>query len=214
MVMNPNDACRKLVRALPDGPGRTAALFAQMDAAYDSVARHYGFVCSGCEDNCCRTRFRHHTLIEFAYLKQGFGGLDQIRRRKIEQRAYDYRQALQNAETLQAPFRRWCPLNHDGRCVLYPFRPMICRLHGLPHVLRHPAKGLIQGPGCHMLAGQCRDRGFLPLDRSGLYQTLAGLERDARQASGFNMPIRMTIADMVLDFGEDMEDLKSVRDCG
>jgi Fe-S-cluster containining protein len=181
MAMDLNDACRSFVRTLPDGFDRLAVIYGRMDAAYAAVAGHYGFICNGCEDNCCRTRFRHHTLIEYAYLQKGFAGLDSVWRRAVGVRAREYRQALQAAETASTPFRHWCPLNHEGRCILYAFRPMICRLHGLPHHLRHPVRGLIQGPGCHVFEAQCPAVPARPLDRSNLYKSLAGLEQAARQ---------------------------------
>ena len=47
------------------GPFRQSViyLFEQMDRAYDAAARNSGFVCNGCRDNCCLTRFYHHTLV-------------------------------------------------------------------------------------------------------------------------------------------------------
>lgn len=30
-----------------------------------------------------------------------------------------------------------CPLLVDGACILYPYRPIICRTHGLPILIRH-----------------------------------------------------------------------------
>ncbi len=196
--MDPNDACLALARAFPDYLERLAVIYERMDAAYEAVAGYYGFVCRGCEDNCCRTRFRHHTLVEYAYLQRGLRGLDRALRHEVTGRARDYRLALQRAESRHTPFRHWCPLNHDGRCILYAFRPMICRLHGLPHDLRHPARGLIQGPGCHIFQAQCLRAPARPLDRSALYKALAGLEQAARQRSGFRTPIGMTVADMIL----------------
>ncbi len=198
--MDLSDACLVWSRRDPDCFERMAAVYEQMDAAYAAAAGHYGFVCNGCEDNCCLTRFRHHTLAEYAYLQKGFEGLETALRNRTAARAQAYREALLEAESEGAPFRHWCPLNQAGRCILYTFRPMICRLHGLPHILRHPARGLIQGPGCHIFEAQCPSSTARPLDRSGIYKSLAGLERAARQATGFRLPVNMTIADMILDF--------------
>ncbi len=196
--MDFNDACRSLPLHLPDWFDRIAADYARMDAAYDTAAAHVGFTCSGCEDNCCRTRFRHHTLIEYAYLRQGFEGLGAGHRRRVGADARRYLKALQEAESQGNPFRHWCPLNHDGRCILYPYRPMICRLHGLPHILHHPVRGMIQGTGCHVFEQACRRLAPRLLDRTGIYQRLAGLERAVRQATGFSAPLGMTVAEMIL----------------
>jgi hypothetical protein len=203
MAMNLNDASRVLTAKQPDGFDRIAAVYQQMDAAYDAVAGHYGFVCQGCEDNCCRTRFRHHTLMEYAYLQRGFAGLEFGLRREIRTRSGDYLQALQDAEAADKKFRHWCPLNFDGRCRLYTFRPMICRLHGLPHILHHPARGLIQGPGCHIFEQDGQGLRPRPLERTALYQALAGLEQTARQKTGFSAPVGLTVAEMILTFTED-----------
>ena len=51
---------------------RLKTLYADMDAAYQAAADHYGFHCDGCLDNCCLTRFYHHTHLEYLILRQGF----------------------------------------------------------------------------------------------------------------------------------------------
>ena len=109
---------------------------------------------------------------------------------------------MQVAEVANQAFRHWCPLNCDGRCRLYAFRPMICRLHGLPHILRHPARGLIQGPGCHIFERDCQHTRPRPLDRTAPYQTLAGLEQTVRQGTGCQAPVGLTVAEMILAFPE------------
>ncbi len=199
--MDCNNACRTLPFQLPDWSDRIAAVYADMDAAYDAAAAQYGFVCAGCEDSCCRTRFRHHTLIEYAYLRQGFKGLDAGLRRRVTDKAVVYREALREAESRGVPFRHWCPLIRDGRCMLYAFRPMICRLHGLAHILHHPARGIIRGTGCHVFEQAHLQAAARPLDRSGIYQRLAGLEQVVRQATRFSAPLGMTVADMIVGFG-------------
>jgi hypothetical protein len=51
-------------------------LFDEMDQAYTVVAGQYGFQCNGCADNCCLTRFYHHTLLEYLYLVEGLRTLE------------------------------------------------------------------------------------------------------------------------------------------
>ena len=46
-------------------------IFAEMDCKYDAVAESYGFKCRGCEDNCCLTRFFHHTYLEYLLSADG-----------------------------------------------------------------------------------------------------------------------------------------------
>ena len=51
---------------------RLVTLYAAMDAAYEAAAAAYRFACTGCEESCCRTRFHHHTLVEYHGLRDGF----------------------------------------------------------------------------------------------------------------------------------------------
>ncbi len=159
-------------------------LYAQMDRDYQQVAAAYGFSCRGCADNCCRTRFHHHTLIEWLDLEDGL--------QRMPPRTQTAILALATEPAPDAP----CPLWDGGRCRLYGHRPMICRLHGLPHRLRRP-DGVEQiGPGCaefHRLCGPA----YLRLDRTPLYRALAALEAELRQAVTFRDRIRMTVAEMI-----------------
>ncbi len=179
-----------------------AALYDEMDAAYGAVAQRYGFQCRGCEDNCCRTRFYHHTLLEAAGLLMGYRELPECQKASIIERARAYCRALKASAHLDRPLRHLCPLNSDERCLLYRQRPMICRLHGIPHVMRHPRRGLIAGTGCHLFEASCSQAAGHPLDRTPLYAAMAMLEKSLRQASGIESPVRLTIAEMILIFGD------------
>ena len=179
---------------------RLAALYEEMDAAYSAVAQNYGFLCRGCEDNCCRTRFYHHTVIEAAGLLTGYRGLPESQRTFGIERAHAYCQALKASARHDRPLRHLCPLNIDDRCLLYRQRPMICRLHGIPHIMRHPMRGLITGTGCHMFEASCNQTAGHTLDRTPLYTAMAALEKSLRQASGIESPVRLTVAEMILVF--------------
>ena len=181
---------------------RLAALYDEMDAAYGAVAQSYGFQCRGCEDNCCRTRFYHHTLLEAADLLKGYRELPECQQASIIERARAYCRALNASTHHGQPLRHLCPLNSDTRCLLYRQRPMICRLHGIPHVMRHPTRGLITATGCHMFEASCGQADGHPLDRTPLYAAMAMLEKSLRQASGIENPVRLTIAEMILVFGD------------
>lgn len=177
--------------------GKLASIFRKMDERYEETAGKYGFVCSGCEDSCCKTRFYHHTLIEYYYLKQGFESLNPKERMMILSRALE---ATSQWEKHVAPAPGvMCPLNAAGRCRLYAHRPMICRLHGIPHELNHPSKGSTQGPGCHEFVAQCSEKPYIRFDRTPLYRELADLEKAFRQETGLNVKMRMTIAEILLD---------------
>ncbi len=64
-----------------------ATLFETMDPEYKLTTEGYGFECKGCRDNCCLTRFYHHTLLEYLYLMMGYRGLEKNRQVKIKLRA-------------------------------------------------------------------------------------------------------------------------------
>lgn len=171
-----------------------AAVYRKMDQAYDRVARAYGFQCRGCEDNCCRSLFFHHTFVEKAYLVHGFRQLPDDQRKEILDRAQAY--VRQTFAAGQAPESQkiWCPLNRDGRCILYAFRPMICRLHGLPHELNRPGAAPFRGPGCN--AG--RFDTYVPFDRTPFYAEMAGVEQAFRQRTGKTGRLKETVAQMLV----------------
>jgi Fe-S-cluster containining protein len=173
-------------------------LLAQMDAAYDRVAAKAGFVCNGCEDNCCRTRFYHHTLMELLYLQSGLVALPPGQQLRISDRAEAAAQQMKTLEWEGRPVRVMCPLNQQGRCVLYAHRPMICRLHGIPNVLRRPDGRVLTGPGCDAYDRQCGPTSGDPLDRTPLYTAMADLERRLRQRLGVSRKIKLTVAQMIL----------------
>lgn len=177
---------------------KTAQLYAQMDQAYAAAAGAHGFACNGCQDNCCLTRFYHHTLVEYRYLRAGLALEPEATRDLIRQSAAEVVQQMNDAGRTNATVKVMCPLNQAGRCTLYAHRPMICRLHGIPHQLRRPDGQRQTGPGCDDFDRQCGETQEAILDRTPLYMALAALERELRQATGFNRKIKMTIAEMIV----------------
>jgi Fe-S-cluster containining protein len=194
-----------IIACHPDALRRLKALYHKMDAAYDVAARSYGFLCRGCENNCCRTRFYHHTLIEVAGLLLGYRELSETQKALVLERARAYYRALQTSEQHDQPLNELCPLNVDEQCLIYQQRPMICRLHGIPHAMQHPARGLITGTGCHKFEASCSQASGHPLDRTPLYSAMAMLEQSLRRAAGIESRVRLTIAEMILVF-EDQTD--------
>ena len=178
---------------------RIAQLFEQMDHAYDAVADNCGFVCNGCEDNCCMTRFYHFTVLEWLYLHRGLQTLPDDRRAAVQSHAAHVVDQMQALEGSGAPVRVMCPLNQQGRCVLYAYRPMICRLHGIPHAMQRPDNRTMQGPGCADFDRQCGPSNENGLDRTPLYAAMAKLEQALRQELGFKDKIKMTIAEMIVN---------------
>jgi len=66
---------------------RLQNIFADMDRKYGIAAEYYGFQCQGCQENCCRTRFYHHTYLEYLSIRRGFGNLDPLRQSAIRLKA-------------------------------------------------------------------------------------------------------------------------------
>ncbi|MEW6670386.1 MAG: YkgJ family cysteine cluster protein [Thermodesulfobacteriota bacterium] len=170
-----------------------------MDQAYRAAAEQSGFVCSGCEENCCRSRFYHYTWLEYFYLLEGFHRLAPEDRRSIRQAAENVRQQ-DRLETSGADSRPMCPLNLEGRCRLYPHRPMICRLHGIRHKLQRPGKVLLCGPGCETFERLRPVPGEARLDRTPYYRQMAELELKFKNEAGICRKVKMTIAEMILSF--------------
>ena len=189
-----------LVPVYPDADdffARLADLYAEMDQAYDQAAAAYGFDCQGCADNCCRTRFYHHTHIETAYLLSGFVRLEADRRERIYRRAGEVVSA-------QKPYAHgadhlMCPANIDGWCVMYAYRPMICRLHGLAHELQFPGKSRTYGPGCGEFERLCGQQSYVPFDRTPFYAKMAALEQAFKAHAGTEARLKKTVAEMIVD---------------
>jgi Fe-S-cluster containining protein len=179
---------------------RLDSLFARMEEAYQQAADYYGFLCQGCEDNCCQTRFYHHTLIENLYMADGFRTLGQTVRRTIKKKAAWVCRETAVADEKMQRLRIMCPANSDGRCQLYAFRPMICRLHGLPHELRRPGQNTVFGPGCDQFDRQCKGKPYYRFDRTPFYFEMARLEQELKKATGFCGKVKMTVAEMVINF--------------
>lgn len=176
---------------------RLRSLFREMDRAWDRAARTAGFVCDGCEDNCCRTRFFHHTRAEFRLLREGFRALPP------PERAAALRRADAVVRMHGTGGRPMCPLNVDGRCRIYASRPMICRLHGIPSAFRRPDGREVRGPGCEAYRVRVPERSAVFLDRTPFYRELARLEADLAGVLRPSGRMKMTVAEMVLALGRE-----------
>ena len=180
---------------------RLQAIFAKMDRNYEKAAEHYGFKCHGCEDNCCLTRFYHHTYLEFIFIHRGFINLDSTDQLAVWAKAKEVCRQTALADQKGRPVRLMCPLNNDGRCLLYHHRPMICRLHGIPHELHKPGQPPFQGPGCGAFDERCSTKTYFKFDRTPFYFEMARLENEFKQVVGLSQRIKLTIAEMVMECG-------------
>lgn len=175
-------------------------LFSSMDAAYAKAAESYGFRCSGCSESCCEERFYHYTLAEHLYLIEGMSSLDRETAGEVLVRAEDA-VGLYRLHDLQGrPERVPCPLNFNGLCRLYDYRPMICRLHGIPHRIRKPGGSEQTGPGCSRFDEEITPAGLSEpvFDRTEYYSGMAALEIELRRLVNFSGRCRKTVAEMLI----------------
>ncbi|MBW1955043.1 MAG: hypothetical protein JRI83_04875 [Deltaproteobacteria bacterium] len=180
--------------------GNLDRLYAEMDQAYSKTAADYGFYCTGCRESCCRTRFFHYTFLEYHYLLEGYRKLAAHLRQDVLHRAGVYQRRMENSDAAALSFDAFCPLNDKGACILYAWRPMICRLHGIPYELHTPGKPVLRGPGCPVFTQTFGAVSYVPFDRTPFYKALAALEQNLRKTMGVSRGIKMTVAGMLLDF--------------
>lgn len=175
---------------------RLAGIYKAIDAAYNEALRYYNFTCNECTDNCCVTKFHHHTLIEEYYLAEGFRKLDEDKKRAIIDRAKDV-VGIHNSSAEDV--RVMCPLNETGLCILYEYRPMICRIHGVPYELFRNMR-LEYGEGCYRFITEKTDmEKTCKIKRTGFYFDIAMLEKEVREKLGFSGRCKKTTAEMILD---------------
>ena len=144
---------------------RLQELFDAMDRAYNEAAEYYQFSCSGCTDSCCLTRFYHHTFLEYLYLLTGYQAAAKDKQITILKSASTVCRETAAADQQAIRVRHMCPLNFDGLCSLYAYRPMICRMHGIAHELHQPGKAVSYAPGCHEFTKQCGQKEYHSFDR-------------------------------------------------
>lgn len=176
---------------------RLETLYAQMDTAWEKAAAHYGFVCRGCANSCCATEFYHYTYIEIHYLLKGVETLKAPMIKTIREKAKAACTAIAEAKATGQPVRVMCPLNNNGLCRLYKYRPMICRLHGIPHELKKPEATPVRHPGCTDGTPLFNAGTYYRFDRTPIYAEMAKLEMEYRSSTDNQARIRQTIAKII-----------------
>lgn len=138
-------------------------LVKQIDGVFEKVRTEYPdcLTCKeGCAD-CCHALF-DLTLIEAIYINRKFldtipyENQEELLERankadrtlvKIKRDAQKDLHAGKSEETIleeMAAMRVKCPLlNEDNRCDLYEYRPITCRLYGIPTVINGKAHGCV-----------------------------------------------------------------------
>ena len=188
------------IELTPEFVRQVADLYHDMEAAYDRTAKELDFSCSGCPDNCCDSFFLHHTYTEWAYLWHGLKTLDSDILKTITKKASAYVVA---SEASLAKGKRpiiMCPLNSEGLCALYPYRMMICRLHGVPTTFTKPDNQQLHFPGCYRCQEHISTKNALaPLDRTQFFQRLVNLEIELLGNRKRTAPkMKLTIAQMIV----------------
>jgi len=176
-----------------------AAVYAGMDAAYQKTATHYNFQCSGCDNNCCMTHFFHHTHLEYFYILLGIEELASIHKKNLFKKARDVNQKAMAAARQGETIRLMCPLNADNMCMIYKHRPMICRMHGIPHELKAPGRQPSFGPGCDAFHGQCGEKKLVRFNRTPFYIAMATLKKELKHSLGMTTKLKKTINQMLVD---------------
>ena len=172
------------------------ALFQQIDAAYTHAATANQFICQGCQDSCCKTRFFHHTYLEYYLLREGILQVSRLDRNEIMGLAGNVLRKSNMAGPVDGS--SMCPLNSSGMCRLYEHRPMICRMHGIAHELIRPDGVRIYGSGCHLFETSISDKQPVRLNRTPFYKQMAELESKLRSAFGLHRRLKLTIAEMII----------------
>lgn len=125
-------------------------LAAKADSAFQRVEKEHPSCincATGCTD-CCYSVFGLF-LIESVYLKYHFDKLSRKLRReavlrgnkageelaKIQKKMEKYNDDPRMLARAAGRERVRCPLlNDEGKCILYPYRPVTCRVYGIPTV--------------------------------------------------------------------------------
>jgi len=175
-------------------------IYGEFDKEYKELASFYNFNCSGCEDNCCNSVFYHYTLIEYFALLEGFNGLSSRLQKQSIQRAKEYIKQLNKFRYKEQQIKIMCPLNYDGLCAVYEYRPLICRVYGLPGVLNHPIKGKQEFKGCKRFQEiNKNNQEDKKIDRTPYYTRIATIETRLRKNLNYLLKFKKTIAEMIID---------------
>ena len=90
-------------------------------AQYFELHKEHIKCCSGCS-SCCETGDYPLSQLELEYLMQGFAQLSNEDKFKVQEN-------IKNIIKGGA-----CPFLINKKCSIYPYRPIICRVHGLAYI--------------------------------------------------------------------------------
>lgn len=177
---------------------RLKQIFSAIDTMYSAAMGFYDFNCNGCADNCCTTKFHHHMLAEELYLAEGLRTLGPDKKREIISRAEN---VVRVHKASPDEVRIMCPLNENGLCILYAFRPMICRIHGVPYEMQKRDGTVEYGTGCYrFMKEKARDDiHYFMFNRTMYYVEMANVEKEVRSILNYSGNYSKTTAEMILD---------------
>ena len=177
---------------------RLKELYKEMDVVYKEASFQAGFNCEGCDGTkCCTVDLVVHTFAEMLYMRRGVRALDQTTKLEIEHRCGQIVE-LKQLDSLGDPYRNSvCAANIGGRCAIYDYRPMICRLAGIPHFIDNPNKNRIFGTGCPRFETDIRhNKPEIQIDRTMFYRRMAELELEMIYMRGARTK-RLTISEIL-----------------
>ena len=178
-------------------------IYNKLEGLYSGVAQKIRFSCEGCPDNCCDSYFLHYTYLEWAYLHIGMKALPLEKQAALTLKAMDYQEECKKAKAVGDRPQVMCPLNENGRCILYNHRLLVCRTHGVPATMGRPDGQRLEFPGCY----RCQkivDKKYMhqseapKVERTPFLQRLASLENELLENKRHEHPkVKMTIAEML-----------------
>ena len=172
-------------------------IVSRADEAFEQAKEKFP-ECLRCEPHCadcCHAVFGLF-LIEAVFLKRDFDQLDEEERQAALRRGRDADNALEKLEGTLRSFkddpqmisyslaraRIRCPLLNDhDECVLYPYRPITCRVYGIPTRVR----GVPRVCG---KAGFKKDQEYPLFDLDEVHRELHQLSRELLERAGGKDP--------------------------
>jgi|GEM_PF-361893 len=146
---------------------------------------HSSIVCADGCDGCCR----HLSLfpVEAVSLAAALRQLPLADRDRIQERARD---SLPTDS---------CPLLWGHHCLLYPARPLICRTHGLPLLMKRDGRRQVDYcPRNFQGVASLPGRAIIDLDRLNETLVAVNLRFIAASSSTLPWPERLTVAEALL----------------
>lgn len=98
-------------------------LFDEKLKSYFEIHKDYIYCACGCSE-CCEKGDYPISNLELEYLMQGFIELDNKEKKQVQEN-------LKNIEKGGA-----CPFLLNKQCSIYPYRPIICRVHGIAYLCK------------------------------------------------------------------------------